>query len=83
LIARANAAGGPDNVSALVIECTEGPESKSVPPPPPLSRGASRAELRSDPELLILGIEELESLDAHSASDDLLKALTGLLGKRP
>jgi protein phosphatase len=82
LIRRANAAGGPDNIAALVIECTQGPESESVPPPPPLSR-AARDAFRSDPELLILGIEELESLDADSASDDLLKALEGLLGKRP
>jgi protein phosphatase len=69
LIFSANAAGGPDNIAALVVECTQGPESESVPPPPPIS---SREERRSDPELLILGIEELESLDAHSASDDLL-----------
>ena len=40
------------------------------------------AESRSDPELLILGIEELESLDADSASDDQIHALETLLGKR-
>ncbi len=82
LISRANAAGGPDNIAAVVIECTEGPETKSVPPPPPGGVRAGRDAFRSDPELLILGIEELESLDADSASDDLLQALAALLGKR-
>lgn len=84
LLERANAAGGRDNIAALVIECTQGPEADSVPPPPPGVLAAMReAESRSDPELLILGIEELESLDADSASDDLLHALEALLGKRP
>jgi protein phosphatase len=84
LVGRANAAGGRDNIAALVIECTQGPEADSVPPPPPGVLAALReAESRSDPELLILGIEELESLDADSASDDLLHALEVLLGKRP
>ena len=45
----------------------------------PESRRGARAEARADPELLILGIEELESLDADSASDDLLRALEGLV----
>jgi protein phosphatase len=84
LVRRANLAGGRDNISALVVDCTHGPETKSVPPPAPGSTATLRgAEGASDPELLILGIEELDSLDAHSASDDLLKALEGLLGKRP
>jgi protein phosphatase len=82
LIGRANAAGGPDNIAALVIECTHGPEADSVPPPSPDVGPGTRDDWRSDPELLILGIEELESLDAASASDDLLKAIQNLLGKR-
>ncbi len=83
LIERANAAGGRDNIAALLIECTHGPEADSVPPPPAgVLQMTREAESRSDPELLILGIEELESLDADSASDDLLKALETLLGKR-
>ncbi|HEV8548045.1 MAG TPA: protein phosphatase 2C domain-containing protein [Polyangiaceae bacterium] len=84
LVERANRAGGRDNISALVIECTQGPEADSVPPPPPgVLAQVREAEARSDPELLILGIEELESLDRDSASDDLLHALQALLGKRP
>lgn len=83
LVDRANAAGGRDNIGAVVIECTQGPDADSVPPPPPGVLAMVReAESRSDPELLILGIEELESLDADSASDDLLHALEALLGKR-
>jgi protein phosphatase len=83
LVTRANAAGGRDNIAVLVIDCTQGPEADSVPPPPPGVLALVRdAESRADPELLILGIEELESLDADSASDDLLNALETLLGKR-
>lgn len=82
LIELANEAGGPDNIAALVIECTDGPDKDSVPPPPAevvaMTRGT---EARADPELLILGIEELEALDADSASDDLLRALEGLVGR--
>ena len=83
LVAAANSAGGRDNIGAVVIECTQGPEAHSVPPPPPgVLEMVREAESRSDPELLILGIEELESLDRDSASDDLLHALESLLGKR-
>lgn len=77
LVALANAAGGPDNITALVLHCQGGHEhalpADSVPPPPP--------ELdHSDPELLILGIEDLDfSTGTESASDDLLKALGDLI----
>jgi protein phosphatase len=82
LIELANDAGGPDNIAAVVIECTEGPDKDSVPPPAPSVAAAGRdAEIRADPELLILGIEELEALDADSASDDLLRALEGLIDR--
>jgi protein phosphatase len=82
LIELANDAGGPDNIAALVIECTDGPEKDSRPPPAPGSMATAQAgESRADPELLILGIEEIEALDADSASDDLLRALEGLVGR--
>jgi protein phosphatase len=82
LIELANEAGGPDNIAALVIECTEGPDKDSVPPPGVAFDAPTRpGETRADPELLILGIEELEALDADSASDDLLRALEGLVGR--
>ncbi len=84
LIARANARGGPDNVSALVIECRGGHPS-ALPadsvPPPPLAAPATR-EAPAEPELLILGIQDLDVADAVSASDDLLKAIEDLLGQR-
>ena len=82
LIELANDAGGPDNIAALVIECTDGPKKDSRPPPAPGSMATAQAgESRADPELLILGIEEIEALDADSASDDLLRALEGLVGR--
>lgn len=83
LIALAKGSAGNDNIAALVIECTDGPAADSVPPPPPgVLAQAREAEARADPELLILGIEELESLNASSASDDLLRALEELAVKK-
>jgi PPM family protein phosphatase len=81
LIELANEAGGPDNIAALVIECTDGPDKDSVPPAAMTMPATREVESRADPELLILGIEELEALDADSASDDLLRALEGLVGR--
>jgi len=82
LVELANDAGGPDNIAAVVIECTEGPDKGSVPPPAaPVAAVGRDTETRADPELLILGIEELEALDADSASDDLLRALEGLVDR--
>lgn len=80
LIVRALAHGGPDNIAALVIDCEGGHRAAlpadSVPPPP------TEAEPASEPELLILGIQDLDVADAVSASDDLLKAIEDLLGHR-
>jgi serine/threonine protein phosphatase PrpC len=81
LIALAKNSTGNDNIAALVIECTDGPAAESVPPPPPGAM-AREVDARADPELLILGIEDLESLDASSASDDLLRAIEGLAVKK-
>jgi protein phosphatase len=84
LIRLANQARGRDNIAALLIECTDGPKSDSIPPPAPHEHATVReAEALTEPELLILGIEELESLDADSASDDLLRALEGLVVRKP
>jgi serine/threonine protein phosphatase PrpC len=81
LVELANAAGGPDNIGVVVIECTDGPDNDSVPPPPPEAAMGWRPEAPTDPELLILGIEDLEALDADSASDDLLRDLEGLIDR--
>ncbi|HKY34715.1 MAG TPA: protein phosphatase 2C domain-containing protein [Polyangiaceae bacterium] len=84
LIDLANAKGGPDNIAALIIDCQGGHRSAlpadSVPPPPPelLAEPGSTSE----PELLILGIQDLDVADAVSASDDLLKAIEEMLGQR-
>jgi PPM family protein phosphatase len=81
LISRALANGGPDNIAALVIDC-QGGYKAALPadsaPPPPVTGG----EPGSEPELLILGIQDLDVADAASASDDLLKAIEDLLGNR-
>jgi hypothetical protein len=67
----------------LVIDCQGGHKTAlppdSVPPPSPedMARSAS-----SEPELLILGIQDLNVADAVSASDDLLKAIEDLIGNR-
>jgi PPM family protein phosphatase len=85
LIARANEKGGSDNIAALVIDCKGGHRTAlpadSVPPPPPQVQ-AMFDEETSEPELLILGIQDLDVADAVSASDDLLKAIEDLLGHR-
>jgi PPM family protein phosphatase len=85
LIARANQLGGPDNIAALVIDCQGGHKSAlpadSVPPPAPEVRELA-AEPGSAPELLILGIQDLDVTGAASASDDLLKAIEVLVGQR-
>ena len=82
LVAMANAAGGPDNIAVIVIDCQGGhdralPASASYPPP--------EDELTTDldPELLLLGIEERE-LEGSGGADKsgLLAALGRLLGGR-
>jgi len=85
LIARAHHHGAPDNIAALIIDCQGGHKTAlpadSVPPPPPEVL-AMVAESMAEPELLILGIQDLDGADAVSASDDLLKAIEDLLGNR-
>ena len=86
LIALANERGGPDNVAALIIDCQGGHKTAlpadSVPPPPPEVLAMVAEAMSSEPELLILGIQDLDVADAVSASDDLLKAIEDLLGHR-
>lgn len=89
LVKLANDAGGPDNIAALVIFCQGGHvhamPADSVPPPPPelFTLPGDFDPDKSDPELLILGIEDLDiSESKESASDDLLKALGDLIGPK-
>ncbi|HEY4160209.1 MAG TPA: protein phosphatase 2C domain-containing protein, partial [Polyangiaceae bacterium] len=89
LVELANAAGGPDNIAALMVSCQGGHQrampADSVPPPPPelFSLPGDFDPDKSDPELLILGIEDFElGQGTQSASDDLLKALGELIGPK-
>ena len=78
LILAANAAGGPDNISAVIVDCSEGPETAlplgpTEPPPPD-------GETEDDPELLILGSEEIDLDDQHS--NLFVNALTEVYGRK-
>lgn len=82
LIAIANAAGGADNIAALVIECPSGHDHARP------AAGSERALVTgdgetnaSDPELLILGIEELDIGPQGERKEDLLRRLSDLFGK--
>ena len=86
LVELANVAGGPDNIAVLILHCRGGHEhavpADSVPPPPPelFSLPGDFDPENSDPELLILGIEDVDILGGtETASDDLLKALGDLI----
>ncbi|MEI9942071.1 MAG: protein phosphatase 2C domain-containing protein [Pseudomonadota bacterium] len=86
LIELANAAGGPDNIAALVLHSqgghTQALPADSVPPPNPnlSSLPDDFNPDHSDPELLILGIEDLDMAEGkESASDELFKALGDLI----
>ncbi|MEI9948947.1 MAG: protein phosphatase 2C domain-containing protein [Pseudomonadota bacterium] len=86
LIELANAAGGPDNIAVLVLHCQGGHAHASpadgVPPPPPevFNLPGDFDPDHSDPELLILGIEDLDIAEGkESASDGLFKALGDLI----
>jgi protein phosphatase len=86
LIQAANDAGGPDNIGVAIVECMAGPTRAVphyVPPPPPAIYEMARSAVESsEPELLILGIEEFDLLSSvDTASDDLLRALEQLAVK--
>jgi protein phosphatase len=81
LIAIANTAGGPDNIAALVIDCQGGHEHARPADElgsPESARGRHLTE-PSDPELLILGIEELDAGSHGEKKEDLLRRLSELL----
>lgn len=79
-IAIANAAGGVDNIAALVIECAGGHDharpADSVPPP-----GPPREAQDSEPEILLLGIEDLDA-ESDERRQDLARRLGELFGRR-
>jgi len=83
LIDLANQAGGPDNIAAVVIDCRGGGHEQALPASSH-SRAAPRVDVQdeADPELLILGIEEIDTR-GRLDGDDLIRAVGELLGKRP
>jgi PPM family protein phosphatase len=79
LIDSANDAGGPDNIAVVVVDCASGPDlalpsGLSAPPPSPAEH------YMPDPELLILGIEDIDLDD--SASDELLQSLGEIFNRQ-
>jgi PPM family protein phosphatase len=78
LIANANAAGGADNITAVVIDCHGGYQHARPADEADTERG-SRLPQTSDPELLILGIEELDAGGHGEKKEDLLRRLSELL----
>ncbi len=85
LIDDANHEGGPDNVAALVIfaEASGVPAMASVRAPPMVPEGDPNS---SFPEILILGVEDIDLREAvvprQPGTDSLLETLQELLGKR-
>lgn len=83
LIAIANAAGGIDNIAALVVVCEGGFErarpADSVPPGRQAALEELEAGRESDPELLLLAIEDLDAAGAERA-EDLARRLGELFG---
>ncbi len=94
LLNLANEAGGRDNIAVLVLDCTGGPETTipldpraQVSKPQPPARPAEP----SQPELLLLGIEEIDLAGArplqvvppNSASDGLTEALAEFARTKP
>ncbi|MBX3130062.1 MAG: serine/threonine-protein phosphatase [Polyangiaceae bacterium] len=75
LIARANACGGPDNIGVVIVDCLQGAEL-AVPVEAAERQWREESGRESDPELLILGIEELDlARSMDDAGDDLIAAL--------
>jgi PPM family protein phosphatase len=79
LVDCANDAGGPDNIAVVVVDCASGPEvalpsGLTAPPPSP------NEHYVPDPELLILGVEDVDLDD--SASDELLQSLEEIFSRQ-
>ncbi len=83
LIAIANAAGGVDNIAALVVVCEGGFQrarpADSIPPGAHTVRANLDGDRESDPELLLLAIEDLDAAGAERA-EDLARRLGELFG---
>jgi PPM family protein phosphatase len=79
LVDDANEAGGPDNIAVVVVDCASGPDvalpsGLSAPLPSPAKH------YMPDPELLILGVEDIDLDD--SASELLLQSLGEIFGRQ-
>ena len=83
LIAIANAAGGIDNIAALVVCCDGGFQrarpADSVPPACKPHAEEVALDRESNPELLLLAIEDLDAAGAERA-EDLARQLGELFG---
>jgi protein phosphatase len=82
LIGAAHEAGAPDNVAVLVIDVL-GQSEGTVPVSLRAGDNESREYMSSEPELLILGIEELDLTEhLYSASDGLLEKVGKLAAEK-
>ncbi|MBK7584062.1 MAG: serine/threonine-protein phosphatase [Myxococcales bacterium] len=81
LIDLAKAAGAPDNVTALVIDC-QGPKRTAVPVYDRASFDSLPSAHPSDPEILLLGIEEIPLEEIRNAELDELGAVLARLIRR-
>ena len=93
LLNLANEAAGRDNIAALVVDCTGGPET-TIPLDPRTQVAKPRSPARpsepSEPELLLLAIEEIELggrplqvVPPNSVSDGLAEALAEFARTKP
>ena len=78
LIDVTKAAGAPDNVATIVIDC-HGPRQAALPIDDRSSPDIERDLRSSEPELLLIGIDELEIESTGNDEADLQRVLAALL----
>lgn len=78
LIALANDAGGPDNIAVAVIDCRS-PRSSALPVEVSVADLLPDGPSHSEPEILLLGIEELDLRTLSGGDPEISRMLESLL----